>query len=66
MIDVVNKSKSVSAKGSVAPFASTDVAVKDEKQRIQSPEFTQHLIASFHRSKRRALAEAKQRDGYKS
>jgi len=47
----VNKSKSPSAKGEL---------VAQEKQRIQSPEFTQNLIASFHRSKRRALAEAKQ------
>jgi hypothetical protein len=60
MVGVVNKSKSASAETPVAPFIAADPGLEREKQRIQSPEFTQNLTASFHRSKRRALADGKQ------
>jgi hypothetical protein len=59
MLKVVNRSKPVPAKGLLAPISSTAASIEDEKRLIQSPEFTEHLTASFHRSKRRALAEAK-------
>jgi hypothetical protein len=60
MVGEVNKSKSVSAAASVALVQSRDSAMEREKERIQSPEFTEHLIVSFHRSKRRALSRGKQ------
>jgi len=58
MVVLVNKSKSASSK---TP-SSANLALEAEKQRIQSREFTKDLITSFHRAKRRALAEKNQRD----